>query len=1202
MESSYSICPRCNLPINSSSDSSNTEKFVQALGKSFHLHCFTCYECGINISDSFCPLDEHLDSPDSIPKIFCQRHYYEKMDLICERCNGTLEGLYVTGLGKKYHPQHFTCSVCPTEFGPDGTYYEHEGKAYCLFHYTYLVSSKCSGCQQPIMKLYLQIYLKNEEERWHPECYMIHKFWNVRIRSMASPNKSLNDNTLTEPIKSIGEPQIYQIWTVLSSFEESTAACISDMLLQVSSGQYIEGLRQAERFIMHVDVLFASIDDLEDELAQFDDSTGLQHTREPKLLCKKIVGFFSVLSNTQTKSDSSGLTQELLTLVTSLAHYLKVLIRVALKGSLKAEIEYSWDNSTQRLLNKLSETSDRHKWGLFRISYQETDVSSDLCATCSLTVETECIEYIRIRKRWHLDCFTCSNCNTEMQMIYPSCTFDESTFSLYCPDCNKMSGIEPGGFRFISQLEQYSFLMRVALKRLYGLLKFRSSVDVIGGKYPISKNTSSLPYIQNPIANKISSSENGKQSSASPSISNSYTTSSTPIINSSSTANGRKSSIHLALEEVASKRGVNPSGFKTTKEDADYAFDVALQKVDDKFLIRKTRLKANSAAEEAEAMGSKVQLVSPKNMSDQIYANADRRKPRVSIVSAQTLHARMKNAQNGTFEAVSLQKSSPPSNRNNFNEKPKHILRVKRGNFPPEKPNEYLPSNQSTKTSKPITAIEETKPPIPLKSSNLLPKPNVSVQKSSDLQPPTQNETTKASNKTTFMSDLTQLELFFAKFAASSKLSALLDPSGTAANGVSNEILLILGVSKKQSGSVWGKLRSNLKNAAGVKKTADKEKDQKFIKSGTFGVALENLIEIQGAETTLGTRGSKNLFIPSFFDKMITTLEGMDLAVEGIFRKNGNIRRLREVSKAADKDHKLVNLNQDNSVQVAALLKKFCREIPDPIVPFRMRKLFLDINASIESPDALLLAYQCALLLLPQPNRDMLNALLSFLKSVSAYSYVDENVGSKMNSKNLALVITPNIMYADIKESNKDDTYSYAATNVIHSLIDFTPSVWQVPNSIVNFLRNQDLYKLGFDDELVDVNSGVGSSSQSFALIPNKSQMSGPNINSIANNGISFSSNNLSSNSMGLNSISSPLVSNSTNIISPNNSSGAISGSISGSINSNSNSNTLPGNILAEGNYSMLPGYEFVNADLNPAEILKRCETYGLLSPIVNAP
>jgi hypothetical protein len=77
------------------------------------------------------------------------------------------------------------------------------------------------------------------------------------------------------------EQDVYRIWTwvltsfwfgifcrlfcarVLSTFEESSAACISDLSQQVSNGQYLEAIRLAERFILHAEVLFGTIDDLE---------------------------------------------------------------------------------------------------------------------------------------------------------------------------------------------------------------------------------------------------------------------------------------------------------------------------------------------------------------------------------------------------------------------------------------------------------------------------------------------------------------------------------------------------------------------------------------------------------------------------------------------------------------------------------------------------------------------------------------------------------------------------------------------------------------------------------------------------------------------------------------------------------------------------------------------------------------------------
>ena len=63
-------------------------------------------------------------------------------------------------------------------------------------------------------------------------------------------------------------PILLKVASVLSAFEESSAACISDMLRYVSNGQYLDAIRMAEKFILHVEVLFGTIDDLEVSFAR----------------------------------------------------------------------------------------------------------------------------------------------------------------------------------------------------------------------------------------------------------------------------------------------------------------------------------------------------------------------------------------------------------------------------------------------------------------------------------------------------------------------------------------------------------------------------------------------------------------------------------------------------------------------------------------------------------------------------------------------------------------------------------------------------------------------------------------------------------------------------------------------------------------------------------------------------------------------
>ncbi|KAJ2381604.1 Rho-type GTPase activating protein Rga1, partial [Coemansia sp. RSA 2559] len=192
-----------------------------------------------------------------------------------------------------------------------------------------------------------------------------------------------------------------------------------------------------------------------------------------------------------------------------------------------------------------------------------------------------------------------------------------------------------------------------------------------------------------------------------------------------------------------------------------------------------------------------------------------------------------------------------------------------------------------------------------------------------------------------FVSDLNAAELFCAKHVAVSRLTALLGGQSDISQA---DMVALIGATKKTTGAgMWSRLKTNLMKkdggagGGGSGGSGNGTKDR--MRTATFGVPLETLMERQSAETELGAHGKQKLQVPQFFELMLTTLKTMDMTVEGIFRKNGNIRRLREVADAVDKDFSRVDLKKDAPVQIAALLKKFLREMPDPLIPFRMRRL-----------------------------------------------------------------------------------------------------------------------------------------------------------------------------------------------------------------------------------------------------------------------
>lgn len=129
------------------------------------------------------------------------------------------------------------------------------------------------------------------------------------------------------------------------------------------------------------------------------------------------------------------------------------------------------------------------------------------------------------------------------------------------------------------------------------------------------------------------------------------------------------------------------------------------------------------------------------------------------------------------------------------------------------------------------------------------------------------------------------------------------------------------------------------------------EKNKGSRKRGTFGVALDQLVEREGTESSDGV-GPGDLRIPALVHDTIAAMRTMDMSMEGVFRKNGNIRRLKETAEVYDtKGAEAVDLNGETPVQVAALLKKFLRELPDPVMTYKLHKIFIT-SSSMLSPSS----------------------------------------------------------------------------------------------------------------------------------------------------------------------------------------------------------------------------------------------------------
>ena len=170
-----------------------------------------------------------------------------------------------------------------------------------------------------------------------------------------------------------------------------------------------------------------------------------------------------------------------------------------------------------------------------------------------------------------------------------------------------------------------------------------------------------------------------------------------------------------------------------------------------------------------------------------------------------------------------------------------------------------------------------------------------------------------------YFSELSGLEYFIVRHVAVLQMQPLLE-------GLFNlEDLLSLIELRKQN--FWNKFFNKKDNSKGGKK------------KGVFGVNLDTLVEMEGVESTYGV-GPGALRVPALIDDAITAMRQMDMSVEGVFRKNGNIRGLKELADRLDAKKVDVDLSKESPVQVAALLKKFLREMPDPLLTHKLHDLF----------------------------------------------------------------------------------------------------------------------------------------------------------------------------------------------------------------------------------------------------------------------
>ncbi|XP_063197622.1 rho GTPase-activating protein 6 isoform X5 [Chroicocephalus ridibundus] len=165
--------------------------------------------------------------------------------------------------------------------------------------------------------------------------------------------------------------------------------------------------------------------------------------------------------------------------------------------------------------------------------------------------------------------------------------------------------------------------------------------------------------------------------------------------------------------------------------------------------------------------------------------------------------------------------------------------------------------------------------------------------------------------------------------------------------------------------------------------------------------------------------------VPRLVDSCCQHLEKHGLQTVGIFRVGSSKKRVRQLREEFDRGIDVV-LDEEHSIHdVAALLKEFLRDMPDPLLTRELYTPF--INTLLLEPDEQLSTLQLLIYLLPPCNCDTLHRLLQFLSTVAGHAEDttdkdgQEITGNKMTSLNLATIFGPNLLH---KQKSTDKEFS----------------------------------------------------------------------------------------------------------------------------------------------------------------------------------
>ncbi|KAM7006517.1 rho GTPase-activating protein 40 isoform 3-T6 [Tautogolabrus adspersus] len=224
---------------------------------------------------------------------------------------------------------------------------------------------------------------------------------------------------------------------------------------------------------------------------------------------------------------------------------------------------------------------------------------------------------------------------------------------------------------------------------------------------------------------------------------------------------------------------------------------------------------------------------------------------------------------------------------------------------------------------------------------------------------------------------------------------------------------------------------------------------RKIAESSFFGVPLATLLEND-------QKIKPNTTTPLFLQGLLSFLEKKGVDSEGILRVPGSQSRIKLLQQNFETNFYSGQVSWDevSPNDAAALLKKFIRELPAPLLTSEYLNTFSAVRDITDLKQKLHML-NLLILLLPEPNRNTLKALLEFLSKV-----VSREKRNRMNLWAVATIMAPNLFLHKAVPSRltegAEKGHAEKAADVMRLLIRYQDLLWTIPNFLMNQVRKMN--------------------------------------------------------------------------------------------------------------------------------------------------